>query len=219
MDAQHLMTQNIYERAQSRLSKLSPEKELIITLTGTSVAVCGITIGGIYGLAALFNAYISHRDEIIKATEYIANHPYISAAYAASIAALGIGTYKYIERKLHVAKTLDDFVEKAKKSEKQVDIQVQWGSGLESYDEKIMLRSGKTRYQHICCQCDVFGSHLTRGKALGILNLLETTVIVAENLENSGLVVRVNGGTIDDTKKYLITCKEWVEKGYAFIAG
>lgn len=155
---------------------------------------------------------------IEKVIEYVGNNPYETTLGVAGVTALGIGTYRYIERKLHVAKTLDDFVERAKRSEAPVDIQFQYGRGLESYDESIILRAGKIRYESIG-KCETFDTGHARGKAVGVLSLIETTIGLAEKIEKQGLEVTIKGKNIQYAKDYLVTCQDWVRKGYAFIAG
>ena len=190
---------------------MSLEAEITVYIAGAILVLPFAITGATYALA-------SSLEGIKKVVEYVSNNPYETLLRVAGVTALGVGTYRHVERKLHVAETLDDFVKSAKRSEKPVDVQFQWGRGLERYAERIMLRSGKTRYEDTG-RCDVFGSNLARGKATGVLSLVETALSLAESLEKNGLEVRVNGRTIDDARKYQTTCREWIEKGYAFIAG
>lgn len=173
--------------------------------------------------------------------EYTTNNPDETMPGIAGVTALGVGAYKYIERKMHVAETLDNFVEKARKGKKSVDVYFQCEYGLENYGGQIKVSSGKVRHNYYDGQSEVlcivspdsgFGEGmvgsglLARGKATSVLSLIETAICLAEHLEKKGLEVRISGGTIvngptsiDDAKKYLAACKGWVENGYAFIVG
>lgn len=221
------MNQNLTGRLRMNLVNVSPETELIAYIAGAVVTLPFAITGAAHALAYT----IREISKVVEFTsnnptvEYVANNPYESMFAMAGIAALGAGLYSYVERKLHVAKTLEDFVGKAKANKRPVEVQFQSGEGLGNYGENIQLKAGKVRYESIG-ECKAFGLSPARGKAIGVLSLIEAVICLAEDLEKKGFEVRINGGTIvngptsvDGAKKYLAACKKQVESDYAFIIG
>lgn len=237
------MKQDLTEQLRTSLAKVSPEAELAAYIAGATLAlpfaIVGATHAFAYGIkvAPKVIEVVSNNPLV----DYVKNNPYETTLGVAGVAALGAWCYTYIERKLHVAKTLDNFVEKARKGKKIVEVHFQWEYGLNNYGGHIKVNSGKVRHNYYDGQGEVLctvGSYsgfgetivgsglLARGKAATVLGLTETAICLAEHLEEKGLEVRINGGTIvngpvsiDSAKKYLAACKEWIERGNAFIIG
>lgn len=237
------MKQNLTERLRTSISNVSPEAEFAAYIAGAVIAFPFAITGAVYALAYAMKEI----PKVVESAgnnpliEYAMNNPYEIVLGVAGVAALGVGAYTYVERKLHVAKTLDDFVEKARKGKKPVEVNFQWEYGLENYGGHIKVSSGKVRHNYYDGQSEIlctvgsdseFGEGmvgsglLARGKATTVLSLTETAIYLAEHLEKKGLEVRINGGTIvngpvsvDGAKAYLAACKEWVKSGHAFIIG
>ena len=214
------MTENIYQRARSRLSKLSPEEELIAIVIGLTVGYPLAFSGIVYGIAGAIKTY---RNDVVKTTEYIANYPYLFAVGAAGITALGISTYKYIERKLHAAETLDDFVDKAKKTKSPLNIEFQHelpvtGGG---YYESFSLKAGRVRYNHkgrcglySLNEADNSGFGRYPEEGTGLLSILEASINLAETLQKLGLEATVKGKSIRYARDHLTRCQDLFKKGY-----
>lgn len=214
------MKQTLCERIKSALVEIPEDRSLFYIIGGMAVTLPMFIVGSAYAFAYIV-------EEIPKVVEYVSKNPFVEYATnnpyeamlgIAGVTALGIGAYKYIERKFHVAKTLDDFVERAKRSENLVNVHFQCGRGFGSYDESIKLTAGKIRYEYVGGQVETFGCP-ARAKAAGVLSLIETTIILAEDLQKKGLNVTIRGKNIQYAKDYLEECDQWIKSGHAFIAG
>lgn len=215
------MKQDLYERVKNALVEIPEERALAYIVAGAVVILPLAICGSAYAMAYIIKEIPKVVESVLNnpLVEYATNNPYEAMFSVASVTALGIWTYKYIERKMHVAETLDDFVERAKQNEIPVVVQFQYGRGLGSYDENIKLTAGKIRYDYTGGKVETFGSSFARGKAVGILGLIETTINLAEDLQKKGLNVTIRGKNIQYVKEYLEESHKWIKSGHAFIAG
>ena len=135
------MIQNLYQKIKSvKLFDTEPDTDLMVHLAGM-----------IFGLPLLMGGVIeaigAYGNKLFQAAEYITVHPYEAAVGAAGVAALGFGAYKYVERKLHVAETLDNFVERARSMEVRdlsIDVKYNYGGSMmtgTSYDLSVAARN------------------------------------------------------------------------------
>lgn len=233
------MKQNLGERIKNALAEIPEDRALFYMIGGMAVTLPLFIVGSAYAFAYIIEKIPKVVESVSNNlfVEYVKNNPYESLLAVAGITALGIGAHKYIERKMHVAETMEDFVEKAKAGKKPVEVQFQFGQALLGSPEKsIMLRAGKVRYG--CNYTDLDNIWLpplqnysvqvgyAREIATNCLQNIESVIHLAEHLENKGLEVRISGGTIvngptsiDGAKEYLAACKGWVKSGNAFIIG
>ena len=210
------LIQKIDNWAKTELEGLKEASSAALKVLGIGIPVVGLYCTTMYTL-------ISNLENIKKVCGWIADNPYETALGVTGVTALGIGTYRFVEKKLHETKTLDGFVEKAQKKTMPVTIELQIERGLLSYNQKITVKAGKIRYvqneEYNSVITPEFGFGLARVKAIRVSDFLATCITLAKHLEKRGLEVRINGKNLDDTKNYLKTCKEWNENGYTFIAG
>ncbi len=145
--------------------------------------------------------------------EPIINHPYGIALGAIT---LSIGAYGYMERKLHVARSVDDLIIKAKKNNDSVNVSFNWCNWDSEarhyegeYGNQVMLRAGKIRYTIGVNPSSYLSiDSLDREKTAHYIALLQISVLMAEEIQNKGLEVTIRGENLQERKNELFKLQQ-----------
>lgn len=104
----------------------------------------------------------------------------------------GILAYAYIERKLHVAKSIDEFIAYAKKNNIAVEMNAELSyHGFDYYEGHIQVRAGKRRYTYDPMRCTAMTNYpFEVNTAFAAHYFAITRNSVKEELKAAGLTVQ-----------------------------